>query len=70
MNGYGEYKWVNPTKLRAIPRLPDDVFNMITSNATTAAARPSVPSRPGTTKDATVSTATVATATTSTQEDV
>ena len=70
IKGYGEYKWVNPTKLREIPRLPDDVFNMITSNATTAAARPSVPSRPGTTTNSTVTTTTVATATTSMQEDV
>jgi hypothetical protein len=32
--GYGEYKWTNPSKLRAIPQLPDDIYNLITSNAT------------------------------------
>jgi hypothetical protein len=36
IEGYGEYKWVNPSKLRAIPRLPDDVYHLITSDARAA----------------------------------
>ena len=36
IEGYGEHKWVNPSKLRAIPRLPDDVYHLITSDARAA----------------------------------
>ena len=29
IEGYGEYKWVNPFDLLDIPKLPDDIFELI-----------------------------------------
>ena len=29
IENHGEYKWVNPSKLRSIPKLPDELFNVI-----------------------------------------
>jgi len=31
IEGYGDYKWVNPFKLLDIPKLPDAIFDMIKS---------------------------------------
>ena len=39
IEGYGEYKWVNPSKLLNIPQLPKELFDMIRTKA-------KVPSKP------------------------
>ena len=32
IEGYGEYKWVNPYKLLTIPKLPDEIYDVIRNN--------------------------------------
>ena len=34
IEGYGDYKWVNPSKLKNIPKLPEEIYNIIKTKAT------------------------------------
>jgi hypothetical protein len=35
IENHGAYKWVNPSKLRSIPKLPDELFNLIKNHERT-----------------------------------
>ena len=41
IDDYGSYEWVNPKRLAEIPRLPDDLFDIVASQSSVPSGTPS-----------------------------